>query len=110
MIKKAILTLALSLFSFTATNAECDAKFCNGKIKRLVINDSGISIRTDGNHSNLNCAATNGYVQLHNSHIQFDRIYAMLLTAASTNQQITIRIDEGSTNCTVQYTYMDFPQ
>lgn len=105
-----LITAAISLifFCFLASSnvfAECTADRCDGLIEELFYNNAGnLFIATDGDEANLDCdSAGDIYVMLDKNDQYFDRKLAMLLTASSASQEVGIRINNGSTNCTVNY-------
>jgi hypothetical protein len=72
--------------------------------------DGNLRIATDGDETLLNCTAVNDvYVTLQTDDPNFNRKYALLLTAYTLGQDVGIRMVEGSPNCAVSYFYVDNP-
>ncbi len=97
--------------SFVAhnSNAACSSKICVGKIERLYTNSAGgLYIATDGDETKLGCNAKAGvYITLQPEDANFDRKYALLLTAISLDKQIGLRIVDGSDPCLLSYIFMN---
>lgn len=105
-----LLISAATVFNSTAF-AGCSSTRCVGAIERLYINSAGnLFIASDGDETSLDCTAQNGvYMTLPASDPNFDRKYALLLTAYSLGQDVGIRIVNGSSNCAVSYFWIDKP-
>lgn len=97
------------LLSFSAASmAACSTIACSGQVQRLYFSGNYLYIGTDGDESSLNCTAAAGaYVAIPVSDQFIDEKYALLLTAVSLGKNATIRINENSNPCTVNYVYMD---
>ena len=92
----------------TSVYAACTANRCVGKIERLYVNGGTLYISTDGDETNLDCTPPGGvYITISSSDPDFKNLYAMMLTSVSLNNTIGLRIETGSDNCRVIYTYMD---
>lgn len=104
-----VMVFGMIIMANSAAFAACDEIRCYGKIQRLYMDSSGtLYIATDGDETSLNCTSpANVYVTMSSSDPNFDRQYAMLLTAFSLNQKVGLRIVVGSETCAVSYAYMD---
>jgi hypothetical protein len=101
------LTLCLVFFSASA-NADCTTDRCYGQIERVYLSSSRLYIATDGDERNLACTATaDVYITILDTDPNFNRYYAMMLTAMSTKTPVGLRIVTGSDGCTIAYTYMN---
>jgi hypothetical protein len=113
--KKSILAASLTalaaLFWSSTTVADCGSLSCYGAVQRLYMAfDGNLRIATDGDETLLNCTAVSDvYVTLQADDPNFNRKYALLLTAYTLDQDVGIRIAEGSPNCAVSYFYVDNP-
>lgn len=108
------LTLAAFIFGLTmifssTVFADCSNIQCVGMIERLYTNSNGtLYVATDGDETALDCTPPAGvYMTLDPADPNFNRKYAMLLTAFSLNQEIGIRIINGSSTCAISYFYID---
>ena len=104
-----LMSLLACLVVFSANvYAECTSDRCYGKIERLYVNGSTFFIGTDGDESFLDCTAPGGvYITVSTDNPNFKNLYAMMLTSMSLNNTIGLRIENGSSNCNLIYTYMD---
>lgn len=107
-----IIVALLVSFTFVFNSiafADCSATACVGKIMRLYSDNAGnVLIGTDGDERVLDCTSpADVYITLPNTDPNFDRKYAMLLTAMTLDQAVTIRAITGSTNCSVGYIAID---
>ncbi len=104
-----IITLAAFLLMIGANvYAGCTADRCYGQIERLVMSGSALYIGTDGDETNLDCTPLSGvYLTLSTTEESFNKQYAMMLTAMSTDKAVGFRIINGSQGCRVSYTYYD---
>ncbi|MBM9513712.1 hypothetical protein [Desulfogranum marinum] len=112
--KKILFVFILALIGFSgmmASNlfAACSSTTCYGKIHRIYYHSSGVLyIETDGDESVLGCTSPSGaYVTLPSDDPNFNRKYAMLLTAISQQMPIGLRIYTGSPTCEIAYLYLD---
>ena len=88
--------------------ADCNSDRCTGKIDRLYMNGETLYISTDGDETNLDCTAPGGvYLTISTTNPSFKNLYAMMLTSMSLNNTLGLRIENGSSNCSLVYTYMD---
>lgn len=88
--------------------ASCDNVRCYGQLERLYINSDTLYISTDGDENNLSCSAPGGiYITLPTSSPDFNRFYAMMLTSLTMQKEIGLRIQSGSEDCRLVYTYID---
>jgi len=103
------ISLLVCLVVFSANvYAACTTDRCYGKISRLYISGGTLYISTDGDESSLNCTAPSGiYITINTQDSNFKNYYAMMLTAMSLDNNIGLRINAGSSNCSLVYTYMD---
>lgn len=89
-------------------SAECIAYICDGiRITALYTRaDGNAYVQTSGTQSNLNCSLVGGlYMTIPTSSPRFKEIYASLLAYQLADRTISIRIDEGSSGCTISYVY-----
>lgn len=104
-----VLTIGLFMMSGNVAFADCSDTVCVGTIERLYINSLGVLyIASDGDESNLDCTSPAGkYVTLLPTDENFDRKYAMMLTAMSLEKNVGLRVVTGSSQCELSYVYMD---
>ena len=110
--KKLTLTTFVFCLSivFNATAfADCSNTQCVGLIERLYTDSNGtLFIASDGDERALGCTSpADVYMTLDPADPNFNRKYAMLLTAFSLNQEVGIRIVTGSPACAISYFYID---
>jgi hypothetical protein len=105
-----LVLFGLMVFNDTNVMAACTNTTCTGSIQRLYVNDAGmLYISTDGNELNLDCVPpADIYITLPPTDPNFDRKYAMLLTAMSLDQVVVLRINNGSDGCTLNYITWDY--
>lgn len=114
-LKKSVMAASLACLAAlswsSATVAECSDRFCVGQVQRLYMaSDGNLRIASDGDETLLNCTAVGGvYMTLQADDPNFNRKYALLLTAYSLKQEVGIRIINGSSNCAVSYFFIDNP-
>jgi len=108
-----IIVAVLSLFSSAAFGA-CWSLACRGPAVDLLefvyVHENGnIYLKiTDPDKGLLNCTLSeNVYMTLEPTNLRQKEIYATLLTAISTKQNITLRVAEGTNNCSVKYLMMN---
>lgn len=107
-ITMAALTVGLMAVEVYAT---CSSTDCTGLVTRLYVNADGtIYVGTDGDEKALNCAGGTGnggvsgvYMSLKEGDVGKNAMYSLLLTAQATKKPVTIRIQEGSSDCRVLY-------
>lgn len=94
-----------------AAHAECTADRCeNVRITRLVTTPDRVWVKTSGTLSNLNCTVDSAvYVALLRTNDAFREIYSNLLAFQIAGMPISIRIDDGSSPCSIAYVYGDTP-
>ena len=104
---KKVLMSVLAMGTMTiAANAGCVASGCYSVTidELLVTNTGNIFIATDGIESALNCTSPgNVYMVLDGANAGQKMMYSLLLTSKTTNKPVTIRIEEGTSNCRVSY-------
>ena len=101
------LLVCLAVFS-SNVYAACTSNSCYGQIERLYISGGTLYVSTDGDESLLDCTSpASVYVTLTTDNPNFKNYYAMMLTSMSLNNNIGFRIENGSSRCSVVYTYMD---
>lgn len=105
-----IILILIMLFPATAVQANdggaCNPDHCGGIfVDMLYVEASGrVYIATSGDEKLLNCQAVAGvYVTLSEGSPGRDLIYSTLLTAHSTNQRVTIQVDDNIPGCIIQY-------
>lgn len=109
----AFFCLFFCILFYSSSFAACSTTHCVGKIERLYMkNDGGLYIGTDGNESNLICTSPAGvYVTMKNVDSDiFNRQYALLLTALTLGNNVTLRIIKNSDDCRVDYIVVDAPK
>jgi len=110
MKKILISTLVMGTMAIGA-NAACTATACTGKITTLYMTSTGtLYVGTDGDEKALNCAAgagnggvSNVYMSLKEGDVGKNAMYSLLLTSKTTGKDVTIRIQEGTSDCRVLY-------
>ena len=104
-----VMALGVSFVADSAVFGACRNTICVGEIQRLYMTSAtSLYIATDGDESVLNCSSpANRYLTMSTDEPNFNRKYAMLLTAMSTKMRVGLRIIENSRNCSVSYIYMD---
>ena len=101
----ALSTMTMSIY------AGCNTTTCTGKITKLYMTSGGtLYVGTDGDEKALDCAggAGNGgvsgvYMSLKEGDVGKNAMYSLLLTAKTTDKEITIRVQTGSSDCRVLY-------
>jgi hypothetical protein len=104
-----LMSLLACLVVFSANvYAGCSSDRCYGKIERMYVIDNAMYISTDGDETFLDCSPPGGvYVSISTDNPNFKNLYAMMLTSMSLNNNIGFKIETGSSNCNLLYTYMD---
>jgi hypothetical protein len=101
------LTTGLLLASAThVAGAECSAASCdNARILQLYTRaDGDVYVQLSGTISNLNCTlVSGGFVTLESTASRFKEIYANLLAAHLADRSLSVRINTGSSGCTIAY-------
>jgi outer membrane receptor for monomeric catechols len=100
----AMMASAILTSSQAAAATVCGAYYCDAvQIKQFnVMSDGTVYIEFDGPKSSLNCSLYNGTsVTLLSS--ANDRLYSFLLTSYIQKLPTMIRINEGSSGCTIMY-------
>ena len=109
--KKVLLSALVLSGMVVGANAGCAATGCTGKITKLYMTNTGtLYVGTDGDEKALNCAGGPGnggvsgvYMSLKEGDVGKNSMYSLLLTAKTTNKDVTIRIQDGSPDCRVLY-------
>lgn len=109
------ITMALA-FSFVAVPAmagSCSSTSCTANVKEFYLDTSGplyiILDITAADISNLNCTLLAGTIfELPTTDPNYKDIYATLNAAAFAGRQVTLRINDGTNPCTIQYVRVDF--
>jgi hypothetical protein len=102
----------LGLVAMQVAVAECGSYYCeDARILRLVTVANGdVSVKVSGTLSNLDCTLIDSqYITLPSSASRFKEIYANLLAFQLADRPIMVRIDTGSSPCTINYIYSDAP-
>lgn len=88
-----------------AASAECSSYGCSGYVDEVYIEaESGLWLQTSGNEQLANCAADSGvFLRLDGNAAKFKEVYALLLLAQTTDKQVFVRIQEGSSPCKIVY-------
>lgn len=87
-------------------SAECSATACeNARILQLYTEANGnVYVQLSGTMSNLNCTLVSGtFATLSPSASRFNEIYASLLAAHLSDHPVYVRINTGSSGCTIAY-------
>lgn len=100
----ALLTLALGGTAFAAE--ECDANECRDtKIEKLYASSNGnVYVRVSGDTDKLGCTLYGGqYITLKPSHLNFEQIFKMLLSARLTSTRVRLRPYNGTSDCNLAW-------
>jgi hypothetical protein len=100
------LVVALGLFLIAGVaSAECVASGCfNVYVEEIYPEATGGAwIQTSGNETLANCSADSGVYLRLDATVGYKEIYATLLAAQLTDKKVSIRVNEGSTSCTIAY-------
>lgn len=89
----------------SALAGTCSGSFCTAKVTKLYITTSGtLYIGTSGDETKLDCKPSAGvYITLKKDAQGFDAIYASLLAYQLSGDSVTLRIENGSENCILNY-------
>lgn len=93
-------------FAAQVASAECSATSCdNARVLQLYTEANGnVYVQLSGTMSNLNCTLVSGvFVTLLSTASRFKEVYANLLAAQLTDRSLSVRIDTGSSGCTIAY-------
>lgn len=112
LITTAFFCIFFCILQCTVAFASCSTARCTGLIERLFFTSAGaLYIATDGDERNLNCSAPGDvYITMTAESPVFNEQYAMLLTAMTLEQEVGLRIVEGSSNCALSYITIDIPK
>ena len=102
-----IATVACSLLA-SVSSADCISYVCDqSRIMALYTRaDGNAYIQISGNTSVLTCGLVGGlYVKLPVNSPRFKEIYASLLAYQLTDRPVTVRMEDGQTECTISYIY-----
>lgn len=97
--------LALT-FAAQLAGAECSSTGCDSaRILQLYTEANGnVYVQLSGTMSNLNCTLVSStFVTLQPTASRFNQIYANLLAAQLTDRLLSVRINTGSSGCTINY-------
>ena len=100
-------TVACALFG-SAASADCISYVCDqSQILALYTRADGDAfIQISGNMSVLTCNLVGGlYVKLPMTSPRFKEIYASLLAYQLANRPVTVRMEDGVSDCTISYIY-----
>lgn len=102
---KLLLGTIVSLVLTSTINAACNTGSCTGLVTKIYMTASGtLYIGTDGTETNLDCTAPgNQYVSLSPTDPGANSMYALLLTAKTTGEPVSIRIVDKSPTCQIAY-------
>lgn len=106
---KVILLISMFFISFSSFSA-CTGRSCASEyVDRLYVTANGnIYVGSSGDEKLLNCTAvSNVYMTLNPNAGNAEEIYSALLAAQSANKRVTIRISEGSSDCSISYITLD---
>lgn len=89
----------------TSLYASCTTGSCSGKVERIYMTANGtMYVKVEGNAGTLNCTAPGGvYMSLKEGDAGKNSMYSLLLTAQTTGKRVTVRIEEGSSDCRVAF-------
>ena len=102
----ALATGVLLASAASIASAECSATGCeNARILQLYTQaDGNVYVQLSGTVANLNCTLVSGiYVSLVSTAGHFKEIYANLFAAQLTDRPLSVRINTGSSGCTIMY-------
>jgi hypothetical protein len=92
---------------------DCSANACdNVKILRLYVSTQSAYILIDGDTAGLNCTYESSGLKLLTTHSNYESVYSLLLAHFYSGQnlgRLRIRINEGSSPCTVLYAWVVQP-
>jgi len=94
----------------SGTYASCISTGCyNVEVTKLYMTADGtLYVGTSGDEKSLNCTApADAYMSLKEGDVGKNAMYSLLLTAKTTKKPVTIRIQEGTSDCRVLYTTID---
>lgn len=94
--------------------ADCSGVMCESIYIQALNAESGslqnsddIWVQTSGTETALNCTANSGaWLKLSSDSPMKKEVYALLLTAFTTDRLISIRVVDNSTDCVIAYAYM----
>jgi hypothetical protein len=102
-----VLALAGGMLLAAPANAACSAAGCYSVLVTEVYMNSlsaGFYVQTSGDETLANCTPSSGVLlSIPEATPHFKELYALFLTAATTNMQVTIVINQGTNPCTVSY-------
>ena len=110
--KKYLISLLILGTLSSNAYAECVSTGCfNIDVTKLYMTAGGtLYVGTDGDEKALNCAngtgdggVSNVYMSLKEGDIGKNAMYSLLLTAKATGEKVSIRIQEGTSDCRVLY-------
>lgn len=103
-----VLVVAAVMFP-VVSQAECGANSCVGTIERVFLNQGGVlALRlNDLDIRDTSCTLSSNYARLEPTNANFNRFYAMALTAYAGQTPITVRIIPSSASCEIQYLVME---
>jgi hypothetical protein len=103
----AVATALMFLGVSSAVNANCQAMGCfNVMVTELYMNAwaGGFYIQTSGDETLANCTPDSGvFLHVPESTAHLKEVYATLLAAQLADRPVSIRVNEGSSPCTVSY-------
>ena len=102
--KKNLLKIVIIAGLSVSANATCSALGCyDVLVKKIYILPTGdMYVQTSGDHTQLNCTRNPKLIKLVKSDGQ-KSIYSALLTAQTTNKKVDLRINQGSSDCSLAY-------
>jgi hypothetical protein len=104
LVRRAALAAAAMALSATAS-ATCPGYYCTAQIETMTITETAVYIRLVGGTSGLtNCTPySTNYLTLLKSNTNYGTYYATLLAAYMAKESVTLRPNDGSTNCIINY-------
>jgi hypothetical protein len=109
-----ILTGVCSTLIMTpAIAGSCSSTGCTANVKEVYLNNNGplyiILNLTSTDIAAVNCTLLAGTIfELSTSTNNYKEIYSTISAAAFTGRPVTLRIDDGTNPCTIQYAKVDF--
>lgn len=109
-LRKLTLAFFVSTLMIGAAVAECTTWGCaDVYVEQLYVSSaSGFYVRTSGNELLANCTPDSGiFLYVPNTSSQMKEVYATLLAAQLADKRVNIRVNEGTSPCTVAYVTLD---
>jgi hypothetical protein len=101
---------AVILIFATASEASgaCSSNSCTSQVKRLIVDSGGAFVQLTTALTPLNCSPDSKiFIRLLKTHANYDSLYQGLILSKTIGDSITIRIDEMSKPCTLNYLILE---